>query len=246
MSVAWSRRSRRLMPPCCCSVNRARARNCLRVPCTTHRRAASSASWRSTARRFRTLCWRANSSATNGARLPEPPSRHSGGSKRRTAAPCFWTRSATCRARCRPSCCAFCRSARSNGWAVAKRFRSTCASSARPTRTCSARIAEGTFREDLFYRLAEIVVTVPPLRDRAGDAVLLAHALARRFADELKRGRISLGDDALDLIERHRWPGNVRELENVIKRAVILADGAVIQARDLGMALGAPARSPRR
>jgi two-component system NtrC family response regulator len=105
----------------------------------------------------------------------------------------------------------------------------------------SARIAEGTFREDLFYRLAEIVVTVPPLRDRTGDAALLAHALTRRFADEMKRGRISLGDDALDLIERHRWPGNVRELENVLKRAVILADGAVIQAKDLGIALGAPA-----
>lgn len=104
----------------------------------------------------------------------------------------------------------------------------------------SARIAEGTFREDLFYRLAEIVVTVPPLRDRTGDAALIAHALARRFADEMKRGRISLGDDALDLIERHRWPGNVRELENVIKRAVILANGSVIQAKDLAIAIGAP------
>ncbi len=97
------------------------------------------------------------------------------------------------------------------------------------------RIAAGSFREDLFYRLAEIVVTVPPLRDRAGDAALLAHALARRYADELKRGRIGLSDEALSVIEQHRWPGNVRELENVIKRAVILAEGQVIRARDLGM-----------
>jgi two-component system NtrC family response regulator len=97
------------------------------------------------------------------------------------------------------------------------------------------RIAAGLFREDLFYRLAEIVVTVPPLRDRSGDAALLAHALVRRFADEQKRGRLGISEEALAVIERHTWPGNVRELENVIKRAVILAEGAVIQAADLGM-----------
>ncbi len=97
------------------------------------------------------------------------------------------------------------------------------------------RIATGLFREDLFYRFAEIVVTVPPLRDRPGDAVLLAHAFVRRFGDEQKRSRLSLSDDALAAIERHRWPGNVRELENVIKRAVILAEGPVIKAIDLGL-----------
>jgi two-component system NtrC family response regulator len=98
------------------------------------------------------------------------------------------------------------------------------------------RITAGLFREDLFYRLAEIVVTVPPLRDRSGDAALLAHSLVRRFADEQKRGRLGISDEALAVIERHRWPGNVRELENVIKRAVILSEGTVIQAHDLGMA----------
>jgi two-component system NtrC family response regulator len=97
------------------------------------------------------------------------------------------------------------------------------------------RIAAGAFREDLFYRLAEIVVTVPPLRDRAGDAVLLAHAFVRRFSDEQKRGRLGISDEALAAIERHRWPGNVRELENVIKRAVILSDGQVILASDLAL-----------
>ncbi len=97
------------------------------------------------------------------------------------------------------------------------------------------RIAAGSFREDLFYRLAEIVVTVPPLRDRAGDAVLLAHHFVRRFADEQKRARLSISDDALAAIERHRWRGNVRELENVLKRAVILADSQVIKACDLGL-----------
>jgi two-component system NtrC family response regulator len=97
------------------------------------------------------------------------------------------------------------------------------------------RIAAGLFREDLFYRFAEIVVTVPPLRDRAGDAVLLAHAFVRRFADEQKRNRLSISDEALAAIERHRWPGNVRELENVIKRAVILSESQVIRASDLGL-----------
>ena len=97
------------------------------------------------------------------------------------------------------------------------------------------RITAGSFREDLFYRLAEIVVTVPPLRERAGDAALLAHTLVRRFADEMKRGRLGISDEAIAAIERHRWPGNVRELENVIKRAVILADGQIIQASDLAL-----------
>jgi len=106
------------------------------------------------------------------------------------------------------------------------------------------RIAEGLFREDLFYRLAEIVVTVPPLRDRAGDAALLAHAFLRRIADEQKRGRVSISDDALKAIEQHRWPGNVRELENVIKRAVILVEGPLIQPRDLGMNEAATEEEP--
>ena len=97
------------------------------------------------------------------------------------------------------------------------------------------RIVTGQFREDLFYRLAEIVVTVPALRDRSGDSALLAHAFVRRFADEQKRGRLNLSDEAVAAIERHRWPGNVRELENVIKRAVILTDGPMIKPRDLNL-----------
>src|SRR5690606_28278274 len=96
-------------------------------------------------------------------------------------------------------------------------------------------IAEGSFREDLFYRLSEIVVTIPPLRERAGDAALLAHAFVQRFARQNGRDRMVLREDALDAIQRHPWPGNVRELENCIKRAVIMADGASITADDLGL-----------
>ncbi|MFT3736612.1 MAG: PEP-CTERM-box response regulator transcription factor [Rhodocyclaceae bacterium] len=97
------------------------------------------------------------------------------------------------------------------------------------------RIKDGSFREDLFYRLAEIVVNIPALGDRDGDASLLAHAFVQRFAQELKRGSMSLADDAIAAIEAHAWPGNVRELENCIKRAVIMADGSRISADDLGL-----------
>ena len=98
-----------------------------------------------------------------------------------------------------------------------------------------ALIREGRFREDLFYRLAEIVVTLPPLRQRGGDAALLAHAFVRRFADEYKRGGMTLREDVIRAIESHPWPGNVRELENCIKRAVIMADGNQISLEDVGL-----------
>ena len=96
-------------------------------------------------------------------------------------------------------------------------------------------IATGRFREDLYYRLAEIVVQIPPLRARPGDAALLAHAFVRRIADEQRRGTVALLPDAIAAIEAHAWPGNVRELENVIKRAVIIVDSNTIGAADLGL-----------
>jgi two-component system NtrC family response regulator len=97
-------------------------------------------------------------------------------------------------------------------------------------------IKEGRFREDLFYRLAEIVVTIPPLRNRTGDPALLAHAFVNRFAREQNRGNLTLADDATRAIEAHPWPGNIRELENCIKRAVIMADGPQITREDIGLA----------
>ena len=98
-----------------------------------------------------------------------------------------------------------------------------------------ALIAEGRFREDLYYRLAEIVIKIPPVRDRQGDAALLAHAFVQRFAAEQRRASMSLRPDAIAAIEAHSWPGNVRELENCIKRAVIMADGNQIGASDIGL-----------
>jgi len=96
-------------------------------------------------------------------------------------------------------------------------------------------IAKGGFREDLYFRLAEIALEIPPLRARAGDAVLLANAFMHRYADEFGRRSLSLLPDAASAIEAHPWRGNVRELENCIKRAVIMADGATIGAAGLGL-----------
>lgn len=95
---------------------------------------------------------------------------------------------------------------------------------------------ESRFREDLYYRLAEIVVNIPPLRGRVGDAALLAHAFVRRFSQEQNRGSLALSEEAVRAIEAHGWPGNIRELENCIKRAVIMVDGNQITAQDVGLA----------
>ena len=96
-------------------------------------------------------------------------------------------------------------------------------------------IAKGTFREDLFYRLAEIVVKIPSLSERPGDAVLLAKAFLKRFAEEINPKVKGLAPDALAAIDAWGWPGNVRELENRIKRAVIMADGKLVTAEDLDL-----------
>jgi two-component system NtrC family response regulator len=104
-------------------------------------------------------------------------------------------------------------------------------------------IKEGRFREDLFYRLAEIVINIPPLRERKGDAALLAHAFVRRFSAEQNGGNMTLTEDAIRAIESHPWPGNVRELENCVKRAVIMADGVQITRDDIGLDTQEDARS---
>ena len=96
-------------------------------------------------------------------------------------------------------------------------------------------IAERKFREDLYFRLAEIVLDIPPLRKRVGDAALIAHSFVRRFAEEHRRGTLSLQPKAIDEIESYPWFGNVRELENCIKRAVIMAESNTITAGDLGL-----------
>ncbi len=98
-----------------------------------------------------------------------------------------------------------------------------------------AMIANGRFREDLYYRLAEVVVKIPSLAERAGDAVLLARHFTNLFAREMNPKIQGLAPDALAAVEAYGWPGNVRELENRIKRAVIMADGKMVGAADLDL-----------
>jgi two-component system NtrC family response regulator len=101
-----------------------------------------------------------------------------------------------------------------------------------------AMIAEGQFRQDLYYRIGEVTLTVPPLRDRPGDTVLLAQFFVQRFSAELGRAARGLSPDAVEAIESHDWPGNVRELESKIKTAVVMADGPLLTGADLGLREG--------
>ena len=98
-----------------------------------------------------------------------------------------------------------------------------------------AMVKAGTFREDLYYRLAEVVVRVPSLRDRPGDPLLLARHFLLRFTGEANPALKGLAPDALAALDAWNWPGNVRELENRMKRAVILAEGKLVTAADLDL-----------
>ncbi|RLJ16330.1 PEP-CTERM-box response regulator transcription factor [bacterium endosymbiont of Escarpia laminata] len=105
-------------------------------------------------------------------------------------------------------------------------------------------IRSGTFREDLFYRVSEITIDIPPLRDRAGDAVLLAWAFLAKFSAQNSTKVRGFSKEALRSIEDYSWPGNVRELENKIKRAVIMAEGSQISAEELQLSVGSEESQP--
>lgn len=94
-------------------------------------------------------------------------------------------------------------------------------------------IQAGEFREDLYYRINEATISVPPLRERHGDNMMLARAFLERFAQQLKRPIKGFTPQAIDAIDAYAWPGNVRELENRVKRAVIMAEGNQISLEDL-------------
>jgi two-component system NtrC family response regulator len=103
-------------------------------------------------------------------------------------------------------------------------------------RDIDAMVADGSFRDDLYYRLAEIVVRIPGLAERPGDAGLLARHLLHKHSAAMKLAARSFAPDALDAIAAWHWPGNVRELENRVKRAAIMADGKLVTAADLDLA----------
>ena len=96
-------------------------------------------------------------------------------------------------------------------------------------------VAEGTFREDLFYRISEMVIDLPPLRDRGGDKALLARHLLAKFCDQLNKNIKGFTPEAITAIEGYEWPGNIREMENKLKRAVIMCDQKNVGLLDLGL-----------
>ena len=94
-------------------------------------------------------------------------------------------------------------------------------------------VAKGIFREDLYFRLAVVIVKVPRLRDRGADVALLATEFLTRYGREHGKPRLTFASSALRAMEVHPWPGNVRELQNRVQRAVIMAEGKRVTARDL-------------
>ena len=100
--------------------------------------------------------------------------------------------------------------------------------------------SDGRFRSDLYYRLAEVVIGIPPLRQRTGDAVLLAHAFLRRFSQDQRKSSKMLSEDAVRALESHTWPGNVRELLSAVRRAAIMGEGERVTADDLGLSTVLP------
>lgn len=94
-------------------------------------------------------------------------------------------------------------------------------------------IGSGEFREDLYYRINEITLEVPPVREREGDAIVIAQSLLKSLSKQLDRSQLSFAEDAVRAIQNCQWPGNVREMINKIKRAIIMAEGRLITATDL-------------
>lgn len=99
-------------------------------------------------------------------------------------------------------------------------------------------IADSRFREDLYFRINEMVIDLPPLRERTGDVVVLARAFLDRYAHQMRRNLLGFTDDALAALEAYHWPGNVRELEHKIKRAVVMASGSQVDAKDMQLVPG--------
>jgi transcriptional regulator with GAF, ATPase, and Fis domain len=106
-------------------------------------------------------------------------------------------------------------------------------------------VEAGTFREDLYYRLNVVTIEMPPLRDRKEDVQALTNFFVRRFSGELKKKISGFDAEAIKLLNWYNWPGNVRELENVIERAILLADGPEVTAENLMLGDSTPSGRPR-
>ena len=106
-----------------------------------------------------------------------------------------------------------------------------------------ALIAEQQFRQDLYFRVGEVTIAIPPLRERKGGATVLAHAMLRKFSGSHGKPKRGFSEDALAALETYSWPGNVRELENKVKTGMIMSESVLITSADLGLQEGAAGES---
>ena len=146
------------------------------------------------------------------------------------AGPSFWMRSANCRRKCRPSCCAFCRRRKFRPVGSNQKVKVDVRVIAATNRDLEAEYRNGTFRKDLYFRLNVVTVHLPSLRERRSDIPMLAHWFLERYA---RGGSIQITTAAMKSLLQYDWPGNVRELENCIERAVALGDQRTIDFNDL-------------
>src|SRR5205807_6056497 len=107
-------------------------------------------------------------------------------------------------------------------------------------RDLQKQVQDKLFRDDLYFRISTVPITIPPLRERGNDVLLLADDFLERFSREFTKPGLELAEEAREQLLHYRWPGNVRELQNTMERAVILADGVTICADDLQL----PATKP--
>ena len=128
---------------------------------------------------------------------------------------------------CRRSCCVPCRNAGFTEWGAIHLFPWTRAFWPPPMKTCWRKWKPGQFRRDLYYRLDELSIRVPPLRERAEDILFLAHNFLHVACEELGKSILDITIEAAEILQVYPWPGNVRELRNLIRRAALFADGPV-------------------
>ena len=105
------------------------------------------------------------------------------------------------------------------------------------------KVGEGTFRQDLFYRLNTIELHLPPLRERVGDILLLAEHFLRIYSDKYGRGTVTLDASARQKLMAHSWPGNVRELQHCMERSIVLTDKAELAAEDIQLETATPSHA---
>lgn len=214
-----------------------------RGPSTPAARVRPAPSLPSTAPACQPSCWRASCSATPKAPSPALIKDTVGKVTVAEGGRFSWTRSATCRWRFSPSCSACCK--RSAYERVGETQTRVCNVRilAATNHDLEAQIAAGKFREDLFYRLNVVEVTLPPLRQRPHDIAFLAEHLLRFFARQSGKSVTGFSDEVKDALARYPWAGNVRELRNAIERGVILASGPVVGLGDLPVQIGQPSRA---